>query len=349
MSLKCPHCSYDNPDGAAFCQSCKNMLQPGTAFVAPSQPLNSPPPSTPPQQAYHQQQQFSPPPGQPGYTPNQGNVPPGAQSAYVPFTPPTLVVPTQMGTLAGSKQIFGRRAFAGRGKVIKHYSWLLNGEQGKSESIFQATLDILFRRQQNIQGLIVESKQIIDSSIRADQDEKRLYIVLKRGVTTVFLYIAPVGPNLYVSRASSVLPLISLLRAAILVIGALANIVVVAGYASIAANTANAAATGASPDILSVLFSFLIVALSSLFAAFCFWLPVSILLIPSLANAIKEGDFWVYLRKNTLTSFQIDDEVVLRHLVDYVLGAAVEHVGLNPDLVAPPRDSYNGSQKVRVI
>jgi hypothetical protein len=244
-----------------------------------------------------------------------------------------------MGTFMGrGKKLFARRAFAGRGTSITHYSWLLKGAQAKAEAVFTATRDLLTARQQEVLELKVESNPLKDVGVRADQDEERLYIVMKRGITTIFLYIAPVGSNLYISRTTTVLPLISLTRIGILGLGAISSFVVGPVL------SASLAYSGLGS---SSFFTLLLILLNSLISLFFFWLPVIVLIIPSIFHAIKEGDFWVYLRERALTSFQVDDVMVLERLTDYILGVALEQVGMNRDLIEPPKDGYKPKQVVR--
>jgi hypothetical protein len=342
MSLKCSYCSHENPDGSAFCQSCNRTLQQATGpHAATQQPYPGGYPQQPPQQpypgGYPQQPPQQPYPG--GVPPQQGSVHPGNAGMYPPSPFPPISAPVQMGTFMGrGKKLFARRAFAGRGTSITHYSWLLEGAQAKAEAVFATTRDLLEQRKQEVLELKVESNPLRDVGVRADQDEERLYIVLKRGITTIFLYIAPVGSNLYISRTTAVLPLISLMRMGILALGAIATFVYFSSLAQGSSILQNPA---------SLLFSFFLISFSAIISFFFFWLPVIVLIIPSIFHAIKEGDFWVYLRERTLTSFQVDDVMVMERLTDYILSVAVEKVGLNRDLIGPPQEGYKPKQIVR--
>lgn len=237
-----------------------------------------------------------------------------------------------MGTVLGrGKQLFARRAFAGRGTSVDYESWLLKGEEAKAQAVFVATRDLLAGRKEVVLELKVESKPLREVGVRADQDEERLYIVLKRGITTIFLYIAPIGSNLYISRTTTVLPLISVMRAGMLALGAIATVVSLSSLSHVSFNP----------------LSLVLIPLSAIISFFFFWLPVIALLIPSIFHAIIEGDFWVYLRERSLTSFQVDDVIVMERLTDYILGVAVEQVGINRDLIEPPKDGYKAKQTVR--
>src|SRR4051812_37249689 len=109
MSLKCPYCSQENPDGSAFCKSCNRMLQQATGpRVATQQPYSGEYPS--------QRQQQQPYPGgySQGLPAQQGSAYPGNTGMYPP--PPPISAPVQMGKTTGKvKQLSARRAFAGRG------------------------------------------------------------------------------------------------------------------------------------------------------------------------------------------------------------------------------------------
>lgn len=256
---------------------------------------------------------------------------------YAP--PPVLAAPVQMGTTtSGIKQLFARRAFAGSGISIEHFSWLLDGEEAKAKAIFVAARDLLMVRKQEVLELLVEGTPLKETSVRAEKDEERLYLILKRGVASIFLYIAPVGRNLYISRTTAVLPLISLMRVVMLAIGAFATIV-------FWVNVSQGASALLYPS--SIISTLLLILLSGIVALVFFWLPVIRFLIPSIAHGIREKDFWVYLRERSLTNFQVDDVVVLERLTDDILEKAVERVGLNRDLIGHSEERYKSKQQVR--
>ena len=331
MALKCSYCSRENPDGSAFCQYCSRMLQATDPRIATQQAFSGG------NSSQWQQQQAYPGANTRGLPPQQGSAYPGNTGSYPP--PPTLSVPVQMGTTTGAiKQPLARRAFAGSGTTIEHVSWLLDGEEAKAKAIFDAAREMLMVRKQEVLELKVEGSPLKETSVRMDQDEERLYLILKRGVASIFLYIAPVGRNLYISRTTAVLPLISLMRVVMLAIGALATIVFLANISQ------GAAALLYAPSIVSTL---LLILLSGLVSLFFFWLPVVRLLIPSIAHAIREKDFWFYLREGSLTSFQVDDVIVLERLTDDILEKAVERAGLNRDLIGHSEERYRAKRQVR--
>src|ERR1700694_4522358 len=114
MTITCPQCSYVNPDQSGFCVRCGNRLQPGNqSSSSSSQPPYAASVAAPPA-AYS-----APLPG------------PSYQSSSLPYG--TQAYPAQMGSGQGTASI--RRAFAGYGIPIMHYSWLLNGDEAQAVTI----------------------------------------------------------------------------------------------------------------------------------------------------------------------------------------------------------------------
>src|SRR5258708_32528110 len=189
MTITCPQCSYVNPDQSGFCVRCGNRLQPSNQFSSSSQSPYAASVAAPP--AAH-----SAPPARPSH-----------QSSSLPYG--TQAFPAQMGSGQGTASI--RRAFAGYGIPIMHYSWLLNGDQAQAATIRSNIRDILSLR--DIPQLNVNVERLMERGILM---EEREYMKVHRGVATVFIYVTPAGRNLYISRATTVLPTISNVRVGIL-------------------------------------------------------------------------------------------------------------------------------------
>src|SRR6266852_859828 len=111
MTITCPQCSYANPDQSMFCVRCGNRLY-----------SSSPPSSSTSLPAYGAS--VSAPPT------------PQTSAPYV-----TQSFNTQIGSGQGMASI--RRAFAGHGVPIMHYSWLLSGDQEKALIVRSSVGDIL--------------------------------------------------------------------------------------------------------------------------------------------------------------------------------------------------------------
>ena len=111
MPIPCPQCSYVNPDQSLFCVRCGNRLyssSPSTSSTSlPAYGVLGSAPQTPQTSAPYVTQSFN----------------------------------TQIGSGQGMASI--RRAFAGHGVPIMHYSWLLSGEQEKALTVRSSIMEIL--------------------------------------------------------------------------------------------------------------------------------------------------------------------------------------------------------------
>src|SRR5271157_3460472 len=107
----------------------------------------------------------NPPTPTPSYLPPSNPQSPFAQPGWAPNVPPPPVYPTpspaQMGTGQGLASI--RRAFAGRGALIMHYSWLLGGKQVEAASVRTAILELL--QQRKYAGLNVFPERLIERGL----------------------------------------------------------------------------------------------------------------------------------------------------------------------------------------
>jgi hypothetical protein len=306
MSITCPQCSYVNPDQSGFCVRCGTRLRSG------SQPTGASSPS-----AYAAP--VSAPSTPPSYQPSQNS-----SASYG-----TQSMPAQIGSGQGMASI--RRAFAGHGIPIMHYSWLLNGDQAQAMTIRSNIRDMLKLR--DIPRLNVNLERLIERGILM---EEREYLTVSRGVATVFIYVTPAGRDLYISRATTVLPAISGVRVAILslllLIMFLGFVIHPSGYSLL---------TG---DLAGFIFASTLTVLSIPILLFLLWL-----LIRSFISWLVEKDFWEYLRPNTLNDFQLDDIALLEHVTDDVVHSAVEQAGLDASKITPPPLGYQPKRRFRAI
>jgi hypothetical protein len=236
-----------------------------------------------------------------------------------------------MGTGQGLVSI--RRAFAGRGTLIMHYSWLLDGKQVEAASVRTAILELL--QQRKYAGLNVFPERLIERGLIM---EERDYLTVRRGVSTVFIYAAPAGNDLYISRATTVLPIISYARAMIL---GLLFLLMIIGFI-----TSSQAANNVSP------YAYVPISPLSLglgFLAYLLLIFFVIFLIRSFISWLTEKDFWIYLRPNTLNDFQLDDIALMEHSTDYIVRDAVAQLGLDASKIVPPVQGYQPKRKYRAI
>lgn len=240
-----------------------------------------------------------------------------------------------------------RRAFAGHGALITHHSWLVPGKQAEIMNVRQTIFDKVTQR--GVDGLKINRENLTDQGA---VDEHRDYITTRRKSTSVFVYATPAGPDLYLSRATTVQPKVSLARVIILILGIAGIIAPIMGIAQSAASaSASAAASayggGASSSagglglvpwiIVLIFFSFPLL-----------WLFV-IALARSFASLMLDKDFLVLLRSNRLTEFQRDEIALLEHMIDGVLQEAMKQLGLNADKITPPPGGYQPKERFRLI
>ena len=326
MPLTCPNCTYVNPDQSVFCVRCGNRFQTtgqinpvsSSPSLPPYTPLGSPGPVSPYSSSSSSSQSswspLSPPPSAPFPSASQGASISAAPSSY----------PGQMGI--GQGQFSLRRAFAGHGISVMHYSWLLDGKEMQATAVLSAISNLLHLR--NIAGLTITQERLTERGLLM---EERDYLKVRRGVSTVFVYVAPAGRDLYISRATTVLPAINSIRVAgllLLLVLALFGPGLLQGLA------------GPASFLLGGLFSLL---------ALPIWLFFLWLLFRSFSYWLVEKDFWVYLRANQLNDFQLDDIALLEHATDETVRAAVEQLGLDASKIVPPTQGYQPKQRIRII
>jgi hypothetical protein len=267
----------------------------------------------------------------PSFPSNTGSAPPSFpaasqwQTGMVAPPPPG----TQMGTAQGLASL--RRAFAGHGTLVAHHSWLLSGDHAHARAVRDATRDKL--QQRGIVKLLITPETLMERGLLM---EERDYLVAKRGICTVFIYVAPAGQDLYISRATTVLPAIDNVRA---MIYGLLLLIMFFGFFSRPSTT----------DLLyGNTFGFL---LASIFAILS--VPILLffiyLLIRSFISWLREKDFWQYLRPNILNDFNLDDLMLLEHVTDETVYDAVKQVGLDATKIVPPVMGYQPKQKIRAL
>jgi hypothetical protein len=336
MPIRCPQCSQVNPDQSGFCLSCGSRLQ----LTGQSQPTsNSPslptfagdvsnsPPSYPPSSPFTTGPSSAPP----SFPASAGSAPPSFptasqwQTGMVAPPPPG----TQMGTAQGMASI--RRAFAGHGTLVAHHSWLLSGYHAHAGAVHDATRDKL--QQRGIAKLKITPETLMERGLLM---EERDYLVAQRGICTVFIYVAPAGQDLYLSRATTVLPAISNIRVVIL---GLLFLIMFFGFFSRPSPT-----DLLYGNTLGFLFASIFAILSAPILLFFIFL-----LIRSFIYWLREKDFWRYLRPNFLNDFNLDDLMILEQVTDGTVYDAVKQVGLDATKIVPPATGYQPKQKIRAL
>jgi len=251
-----------------------------------------------------------------------GNLPPSPfmpQGPQVPPAPPMVptgglvgaptVVP--MGTVSSDLNISKIHAFAGNGIPITNHSWYIRESGGAAGKMLTTAFDIFHRR--GILQLTVEPKNLQDYG---DWNEIRHYLILRRGIARIFLYIAPVGHDLYISRTTTVLTSIDPSRRFLLIASAIIAV------------------------LCTLLFIFIFVAIP-------FWLGLIVFFAISFRYWLTERDFWYYLRKRDLNDFQVDDISMMEEMTDETLRVAAKQNEVDADQLKSPATKHG--RRVRAV
>lgn len=330
MSQPCSTCGYQNSADSVFCIRCGGKIEAEQVFQQSTSSTSATPIGR-----INSAGNFGSTTYSSGYQ---------AQGAQAQSAAIFSSAPAQMGSVSSaSAGQTAPHAFAGRGELIKHHSWLLYGDHLNAANLRSAILDIL--RLRYFSPLKLDTEKLRESGYWT---EERDYITMRRGVTTVFIYVAPAGQDLYISRATAVQLSIDPVRIIILC-SALA--VILFGppiMQSMTLSMVSSAITGNSGSAFGLTLSFIII-----LGIVLVYLPSIISLFPFLIASFKhwltERDLWVYLRRNHLHDFEIDDVMLLEHATDEAVRAAVKQLNLDATKIVPPAQGYQTKRRVRVI
>lgn len=308
MAIYCPNCAHKNADSSVVCFNCRALLQQESVTDSPVQFNGT---------------------GTDTFQPGTPTVPPPSSESTTSFVPQAPQAPQVVNTPTGpqgsnplafpmgyvnpNSSASSIHAFAGHGVLLTHQSWLLNEGAAAASNMLTSSVDIF--RSRRILNLNIEPKNLQEHSV---QTETRHYLILKRGVATVFLYIAPAGNDLYISRATTVLTSIDSFRVFILI----------------------AAAVIAFLCLITLIFAIVSIP---------FWLYLGWFFYRSTRYWLRERDFWVYLRKGELNDFQLDDISLLEHVADETLRVTAKNFKLDSDKIVGPTKGYEHERRIRVV
>src|SRR6185437_9276771 len=175
---------------------------------------------------------------------------------------------------------------------------------------------------QQVMGVAVEPARLREQGAAL---EERDYVRVRYGASSVFVYLAPMGQNLYVSRTSTIQQPYSKVRMAVLISLAALLLLCLLLYAVInpTFDPITPGAYGFALTLknffqyafLGLLFFFLIAAFRSL----VFWLT--------------DQDFLAMLRPNRLNDFSLDALASIEQTTDKALRATLQEAGLDVDAV----------------
>jgi hypothetical protein len=173
------------------------------------------------------------------------------------------------------------------------------------------------------------------------QMEERHYLIMRRGVSTIFIYVAPAGEDLYISRSTSILCSISTWRVVIMILLALIVFFSLCSFLTTVASLSQGGVTAAIGGIFS---TFLFLPLSAISVAVLLWY-----LVRSFSYWLREKDFKVYLRSLIIKDFELDDIMLLEHAADMTIRAAVEGLGLDATKITAPEEGYKQNRRVQLL
>lgn len=335
-----------------------DTLRPANQPAPASQPLAAPQPA--PVMSTPQPQSGTSNPGVPAYpqqvaTPNSGQAQgqvfaqpaPGPQGAYgqqpvygqyagqAPYGGQTPgMVPQQPGSGLGILQ----RAFAGKGTPVHHQSWLLDNKQAQPHTLRNSFIENINR--QGVMGVTANVERLHEQGLAM---EERDFTRVQYGTSSVFVYMAPMGQSLYVSRTSTVKQPYSTTRIIVVVGLFILMLISLLLFALIKPTFDPATGTYVDSgliDALNVFFGY------AFFGLLFFFI---IALVRSIVFALTDQDFLAVLRPNRLNDFTLDALSSIEQTTDRALRATLRDAGLDAEAIQAPAQGYSLQQPLRRV
>lgn len=308
--IQCPNCSRENSEKSRFCQFCGGTLA-TVALQQPPAPSIYSPPANPSPQIY---QPAAPP-----------------QPYQSPLPRPVAQVGGG-GTAAGS--IWG--PFAGYGTRGRHVSWLLDNLGERAEALHQ-TIAGRFE-QRKVPNSAMRPIELTGKGIWV---ERRPFYFIQRGITTVALYIARFGQDLYISQVTYAKSPLSLLRAVILAMMVLFELFTIFSYVYLADSLFS---FGFGGDALASIFLLCMVGP----AGFINTLLLGFIFLFSCYKWLRERDFLAILRTPP-NEFELDDINALEKSVEETVRQSLDAIGISADLMPPAVEKSFQRSLLRLI
>ncbi|HLI68154.1 MAG TPA: hypothetical protein VKV19_00215 [Ktedonobacteraceae bacterium] len=286
------------------------------SLVATPQPSGIPaypPPVTPPAPVQQPQGPFIPPPVQQGAYPPVQQV--YGQPPYGTYGPPQMAqqVPAGSGL---------QRAFAGKGAPVHHQSWLLNGKGKQIQPATLRTSLIETIQKQGVLGVNVTPERLREQGVVL---EERDYVRVQYGISSVFVYLAPMGQNIYASRTSTVQQPFSRTRIGVVIGLFVLMIICLLFYVFISPDPL--AVDGGFGGGAKLFFSY---AFDGLLFFYLF------LLLRSFVFWLTDKDFWAFFRPNRINDFTLDALSCIELTTDKALRETLEQAGLDAGAITQP-------------
>lgn len=356
MSRICPQCSQTNQDDTTFCRFCGYRFQSNEPAdidatirqgSLASVPANADPGSTlktgdqQPAAAQPAPAMTPQPQAAPAYPPQVATPNPGQPQPQAPYMPQPVQqqqqqayqMPPAYGQApygvpaapnASSSSL--ARAFAEKGTPVHHQSWLLDGKQVPPANLRTSLLENVQR--QGVMGVTASFEHLREQGVMM---EERDYVRVQYGTSSVFVYMAPMGQNLYVSRTSTVRQPYSPIR-----IGVLAGLILLLLISLIVVIIVNSSyGNSGFVDGLGTFFSY------AFFGLLFFFIY---LIIRSFIFLLTDKDFLAVLRPNRLHDFTQDTLSSIEKITDKAIRETLRQAGLNAEEITPSAQSYAPEQ-----
>ncbi len=305
-----------------------DTLRPGLApSAAPAPQVSQPVAGTP---AYGQAIN-------PGIPPQQGAffaqpVPPPAQgSGYAPQPAPQYGQQYQGQGAYGAMPVVPapapvyQRAFAGKGTPVRHQSWLLENRQVQPQVLNHALIGNI--QKQGVMGVTIETEHLREGVSREERD----YVRVRYGSSAVFVYMAPMGRNLYISRTSTVQQSYSKVRIAVFAALAVLMLLSLLFYSLVNPSLPDLISgnvTGGTYWLVERMHTFFAFAFNGLLLFFL------IVLGRSVVSWLTEQDFLAILRPGRLHDFSLDALSSIEQTTDKALRITLQEAGLDADAIS---------------
>lgn len=364
MARICPQCSQTNQDDTQFCRSCgyqfpaneqivseEATIRPASLGSIPSdadpsstlKPVEqaAPPPQptpvrlTPPPQPVLQPQAapaypaplVTPHPAQSQAPFLQAQMPQASYPMQTPYAQP--LYPQMQTASTGGNSL--QRAFAHRGTPVHHQSWLLDGRQIPPTQLRSTLVEQINR--QGVLGVVPAFDRLHEQGLAL---EERDFVRVQYGISTVFVYLAPMGQNLYISRTSTVRQPLSTMRE--IVLGGLFILMLISLIFFIVTHPSSIDLQAGTAGLGEGLNTFFSSTFYGLLFFFLFWL------LRSLVLQLTDGDFLALLRPNRLSDFTLDTLSSIEKVTDRAIRDTLRQSGLNAEEIGPAAQSYAPQQ-----
>lgn len=300
--MNCPNCRKQNPAGSRFCQFCGTEMPAAAVTAAPAK--------------------------------SPAAAATGSQQSPATVRPQGVAPATRTGQLGqggmNAASVWG--PFAGYGTRGRHASWLLDDLGHRAEDLHKAVT----RRfdQRRIPSSNMHWKTLIAKGLLV---EKRPFYFVRRGISTVALYIAQFGKDLYISQVTYVKGPISPVRVLIVSMMILFALYFTFLYTSALGNRLGEFVGGfdifGSSGVSFPAFLLCVVGPMGILNQ----LLLGLLFLYSVYKWLRERDFLAVVRARP-NEFQHDDTIALEKAVEETVRQSLDEIGIDAKLMPEAKE-----------